>query len=158
VGNTLAGCAHYEPGGKGIFAGLPWFNNYWGRDTFIALPGATLVTGRFDEARSILRSFARTSRPTRQAPIMDGSEFRRPVRHRLQYGGRYPRFAVMAVEYVERSGDTAFAREVYPVVRGRSRDFPVPFRHAGFLTHADAESWMDAAGIGPVESAGQPGK
>ncbi|MGE5351428.1 MAG: amylo-alpha-1,6-glucosidase, partial [Acidobacteriota bacterium] len=32
---------------KGIFAGLPWFNNYWGRDTFISLPGATFVTGNY---------------------------------------------------------------------------------------------------------------
>ena len=31
--------------GDGIYAGLPWFNEYWGRDSFIALPGALLVTG-----------------------------------------------------------------------------------------------------------------
>ena len=40
--------------GDGIYAGLPWFNEYWGRDSFISLPGATLVTGHFDEARAIL--------------------------------------------------------------------------------------------------------
>jgi hypothetical protein len=45
--------------GDGIYAGLPWFNEYWGRDTFIALPGALLVTGRFAEARAVLTSFAR---------------------------------------------------------------------------------------------------
>lgn len=45
-------------GMKGIFAGLPWFNNYWGRDTFISLPGATLTQGNFDEAKEILHSFA----------------------------------------------------------------------------------------------------
>jgi Amylo-alpha-1,6-glucosidase len=44
--------------GDGIYAGLPWFNEYWGRDSFISLPGATLVTGRFEEARAILTSFA----------------------------------------------------------------------------------------------------
>ncbi|MEK7248952.1 MAG: amylo-alpha-1,6-glucosidase, partial [Bacteroidota bacterium] len=43
---------------KGIFAGLPWFSNYWGRDTFISLPGATLVQGRFTEAKQVLMSFA----------------------------------------------------------------------------------------------------
>ncbi|MFT5366511.1 MAG: putative glycogen debranching enzyme [Candidatus Latescibacterota bacterium] len=40
-----------------IIAGYPWFTD-WGRDTMIALPGLTLVTKRFDEARDILAAFA----------------------------------------------------------------------------------------------------
>ena len=40
-----------------ILAGYPWFAD-WGRDTFIALPGLMLATGRFDEARATLRAFA----------------------------------------------------------------------------------------------------
>jgi len=43
---------------KTVIAGYHWFSD-WGRDTMIALPGLTLVTGRFDTAREILRSFAR---------------------------------------------------------------------------------------------------
>lgn len=39
--------------GKTIVAGYPWFTD-WGRDTFIALRGLCLATGRFDDARSIL--------------------------------------------------------------------------------------------------------
>jgi predicted glycogen debranching enzyme len=38
---------------KTIIAGYHWFTD-WGRDTMIALPGLTLVTGRFDAAKSIL--------------------------------------------------------------------------------------------------------
>ena len=41
-----------------IIAGYHWFSD-WGRDTMIALPGLTLVTGRFDVARSLLAEFAR---------------------------------------------------------------------------------------------------
>jgi predicted glycogen debranching enzyme len=41
-----------------VIAGYPWFGD-WGRDTMISLPGLTLVTGRFEEARNILRAFAR---------------------------------------------------------------------------------------------------
>lgn len=41
-----------------IVAGYPWFND-WGRDTMIGLEGLTLVTGRWAEARDILRTFAR---------------------------------------------------------------------------------------------------
>jgi predicted glycogen debranching enzyme len=40
-----------------VIAGYPWFGD-WGRDTMISLPGLTLVTGRFHEARNILRAFA----------------------------------------------------------------------------------------------------
>ena len=43
---------------KTVIAGYHWFSD-WGRDTMIALPGLTLVTGRFDVARSILLEFAR---------------------------------------------------------------------------------------------------
>jgi predicted glycogen debranching enzyme len=42
-----------------VIAGYPWFSD-WGRDTMISLPGLTLVTGRFEEARNILRAFARS--------------------------------------------------------------------------------------------------
>jgi predicted glycogen debranching enzyme len=43
---------------KTIIAGYHWFGD-WGRDTMIALPGLTLVTGRFNVARSLLLEFAR---------------------------------------------------------------------------------------------------
>lgn len=45
-------------GGKTILAGLPWFTD-WGRDTMISLTGLTLETKRFDDAASILETFAR---------------------------------------------------------------------------------------------------
>ena len=42
---------------KTVIAGYHWFSD-WGRDTMIALPGLTLVTGRAEIARSILSEFA----------------------------------------------------------------------------------------------------
>jgi len=41
-----------------VIAGYHWFTD-WGRDTMISLEGLTLCTGRYHEARSILRTFAR---------------------------------------------------------------------------------------------------
>ncbi|HEX7666001.1 MAG TPA: amylo-alpha-1,6-glucosidase, partial [Polyangiaceae bacterium] len=41
-----------------VIAGYPWFTD-WGRDTMISLEGLTITTGRFTEARYILRTFAR---------------------------------------------------------------------------------------------------
>jgi glycogen debranching enzyme len=44
--------------GRSVIAGYPWFGD-WGRDTMIALPGLTLATGRYDDARQTLETFAR---------------------------------------------------------------------------------------------------
>ena len=44
-------------GGKTILAGYPWFTD-WGRDTLIALTGLTISTKRFEDAKSILKTFA----------------------------------------------------------------------------------------------------
>jgi predicted glycogen debranching enzyme len=47
-----------QPGqGSSIIAGYPWFAD-WGRDAMISLRGLLLCTGRFDEARSVLQTFA----------------------------------------------------------------------------------------------------
>jgi predicted glycogen debranching enzyme len=45
--------------GRTIVAGYPWFTD-WGRDTFIALRGLCLATGRLDDARQILLEWAGT--------------------------------------------------------------------------------------------------
>jgi predicted glycogen debranching enzyme len=43
--------------GSTIIAGYPWFGD-WGRDTFIALRGLCLATGRIEDARSVLVEWA----------------------------------------------------------------------------------------------------
>lgn len=48
-------------GSKTIIAGYPWFAD-WGRDSLIALPGLTLVTGRYRDAEEILVNYARQCR------------------------------------------------------------------------------------------------
>jgi len=42
---------------KTIIAGYHWFSD-WGRDTMISLPGLCLTTGRYDDAKKILKAFA----------------------------------------------------------------------------------------------------
>jgi len=45
--------------GKTVIAGYPWFTD-WGRDTFIALRGLCIATGRLAEARDILIAWSST--------------------------------------------------------------------------------------------------
>ncbi len=133
---------------KGIFAGLPWFNNYWGRDTFISLPGATLVQGRFTEAKHILKSF--TAYQQTDSTSTDYGRIPNIVtttEKAYNTADGTPRFVMMAKEYVERSGDTTFVSEMYPTIR-RSIEGTLRYHcdSLGFLTHGDAETWMDAVG------------
>ncbi|HEX5575598.1 MAG TPA: amylo-alpha-1,6-glucosidase [Gemmatimonadales bacterium] len=64
--------------GKTIVAGYPWFTD-WGRDTFIAMRGLCLATGRLNEARSILLQWAglvsRGMLPNRFVDQGDAPEF-----------------------------------------------------------------------------------
>ncbi len=65
-------------GGQSVVAGYPWFTD-WGRDTFIALRGLTLATGRFDEARDILMEWSHAVSdgmlPNRFQDAADAPEF-----------------------------------------------------------------------------------
>jgi glycogen debranching enzyme len=56
-----AGGAYLVRRGEGgtVIAGYPWFTD-WGRDTFIALRGLCLATGRLEEAAAILVAWSRT--------------------------------------------------------------------------------------------------
>lgn len=46
-----------QANGKTVIAGYHWFGD-WGRDTMISLPGLTLCTGRHEEAKPVLETFA----------------------------------------------------------------------------------------------------
>ncbi len=58
VDATSAQPLQFAPERKTIIAGYPWFTD-WGRDSMISLPGLLLHTGRYGEARGLLKAFAR---------------------------------------------------------------------------------------------------
>jgi predicted glycogen debranching enzyme len=84
-----------------IIAGYHWFAD-WGRDTMIALPGITLMTGRPDIAQNILEAFAQSADqgmlPNRFPDAGESPEYNtvdatlwlfEAVRSYLQYTGDY---------------------------------------------------------------------
>ena len=132
--------------GQGIYAGLPWFNDYWGRDMFISLPGACLVTGQLEVARDILRSFARYQNTDPGSPDFGRVPNRlRPDDIIYNTTDGTPLFVRTLRQYVQYSGDTGLVRELYPAVR-RSIEGPLQYRvdARSYLTHDDADTWMDA--------------
>ncbi|WP_151734073.1 amylo-alpha-1,6-glucosidase [Paenibacillus tengchongensis] len=132
--------------GDGIYAGLPWFNEYWGRDQFISMPGAVLVSGRFATARSILLSFAEyqntdeSSRFFGRVPNILAPE---NIDYHTTDGT--PRFVIQLQDYVKYSGDTGIIEQLYPAVKN-SIEGSVRYwmDDNGYLTHDDNETWMDA--------------
>ena len=132
--------------GEGIYAGLPWFPEYWGRDQFISLPGATLVNGRFEVAQNILRAFARFQDRDPESPFY-GRLPNIVKADALDYHTTdgTPRFVIALRDYVDYSGDLALARELYPVVHASVEGSIKRFTDSdGYLLHADNETWMDA--------------
>ena len=132
-----------------VAAGYPWLGER-GRDAMIALPGLCLVTGRFEDARKILRAAART---------LDGGM----LPDRLPERGEQPAFdsvdaslwfCVTSWKYLQATGDEDLAREVLlPAARRIVQAYQKGTRHGirmdgdGLLLASDPEvalTWMDA--------------
>ena len=134
-----------EQQGNGIYAGLPWFNEYWGRDMFISMPGACLVTGQFEVAKQILKDFVKLQDTDPESETYG----RIPNRANLE-GILYnttdgtPRLVIQALELAEYSGDTEFLEEIYPAIKMSINASIANYTDKkGYLTHADADTWMD---------------
>ena len=133
--------------GPGIYAGFYWFTTYWGRDTFIVLPGAMAAGLPPATAREILAGFA-AWQDTTGGP-RDGRLPNFVTVDQVQYASADATwwFARALERYWRRTGDDTFARAMAPVV-WRACDGALA--HAvdglGLLTHGDGETWMDAGG------------
>ena len=135
-----------QHGGWGIYAGFPWFTDFWGRDMFISMPGTILCTGQFDVAKNILESFAK------YMDVDPKSETYGRVPNRLNLEGILynttdgtPRFVMQVYDYLCYTGDKAFVKAIYNKVKiATDAPFAKYVDDNGFLTHADADTWMDA--------------
>ncbi|WP_426113049.1 amylo-alpha-1,6-glucosidase [Massilia sp. PWRC2] len=132
--------------GAGIWAGLPWFRDNWGRDTFIALPGTLLVSGQFDQARAVLANFARYQQRQRgpdYGRIANRVAASAPLIFNTVDGT--PWMLREALETIAYTGDKALARQMYqlalPYFEGAiASDMDAD----GLLRHDSADTWMDA--------------
>jgi glycogen debranching enzyme len=132
-----------------ILAGYPWFAD-WGRDAFISLPGLLLLTGRLEEARSVLTTFA--------AFVDDGMI---PNRFDDNSGTTYFNsvdsslwFINAAFQYFQACGDLKiFMQELMPTIRWildsyhRGTRYDIHADDDGLVTAGNDQTqltWMDA--------------
>jgi predicted glycogen debranching enzyme len=134
---------------KTVIAGYHWFSD-WGRDTMIALPGLTLPTGKYEVARSILRTFAKH--------VDQGM-----LPNRFPDAGEKPEYNTVdatlwffeaARAYLAYTGDLNFMREeLYPVFsdiiswHARGTRYGIKVDASGLLSSGEPGvqlTWMDA--------------
>ena len=132
-----------------ILAGFPWFAD-WGRDAFVALPGLLLSTGRFDEAKSVLTTFAQAADdgliPNRFDDYSDTAYFN-SIDASLW-------FINAAFQYLYVTGDSeTFAQQLVPTIRwiidsfSNGTQFGIHSDVDGLITGGNEDTqltWMDA--------------
>lgn len=134
-----------------VLAGLPWFTD-WGRDTMIALTGLTLATGRYQDARDILTTFARYVHHG-MVPNMFPDEGTAPLYNTADASMWYFYAVGKYLDYTGTPEDYAFVQEtIYPklkeiiVAYEHGTDFSIYMEEDG-LIHAgsglDQVTWMD---------------
>ena len=136
--------------GQTVIAGYPWFND-WGRDTMISLPGLCLATGRFEEAATILRSFARFVRDGLLPNNFPDHAGDVPEYHTIDASLWYP-LAIRA--HAAATGSRELVDELLPTLRSildahvAGTRFGIGMDPADGLLHGGAEgyqlTWMDA--------------
>lgn len=138
-------------GYKTVLAGLPWFTD-WGRDTMIALQGLTLVTKRFEDAKGILKTFAKYVKKG-LVPNMFPDEGLDPLYNTVDASLWYFYSVDQYLNYTGTPDDYAFIQnEIYPKLKEiieyyqKGTDFSIHMEEDG-LIHAggglDQVTWMD---------------
>ena len=110
------GCDHFvvdrqSTQSKTVIAGYPWFTD-WGRDTMIALPGLTLSTERFEDAKDIIKTFIKYEKDG-LIPNMFPDDNVEPMYNTID-GTLWLFIAVY--EYINQTKDYDFFKEIYPTL------------------------------------------
>jgi len=141
---------------KSVIAGYHWFED-WGRDSLISLPGLTLITGRFDDAKQILLTFKRYCQKGVIPNRFPDSAGEQPVYNTVDATLWY--FDAV-LQYLKYTGDFRFIHEelcttLESIIKYHVKGtvFNIHVDEDGLLSHGPQLTWMDAAfGGKPVTS------
>ena len=133
--------------GLTILAGFPFFED-WGRDTMIALPGICISTGRFESAKSILRTFAFYEKDGLMPNLFPEGE-NEPLYNTVDAALLFINCVWL---YYEKTQDIKFVEEMYPVMQRiisgyeRGTNFNIHMEEDGLISAGaglDQVTWMD---------------
>ena len=129
---------------KSIIAGYHWFSD-WGRDAMIALPGITLVTRRFSDAREILTTFSQYCKNGLIPNVFIDRESQavyNTVDASLWFIDR-------VFQYLKYTNDQEFLVSIWPTLQSiiefhqRGTDYNIHMDHDYLISHEDGLTWMD---------------
>ncbi len=131
---SLQGLISKSDAGTGIFAGYPWFLEYWGRDIFWSLLGL-IDMGRFKVAREIFQTIAKFQDKRMPCIVhLDGKK---------EYHGVDidPLFLITLLDYEKKSGDLTLRKEL-------KKNIAVSLKNLVLMdyivAHESNETWMDS--------------
>ena len=133
--------------GKTLMAGYPFFAD-WGRDTMISMVGCCISTKRFEEAKSIFRTFMLYSK-NGLMPNMFPEGGNDPLYNTVDASLL---FIGAVYEYYQESGDLDFVKEAYPVMEDiikwykQGTDYHIKMDTDGLImagSGLEQVTWMD---------------
>lgn len=138
--------------GKTILAGYPWFLD-WGRDAMIAINGITLSTGRLDDAKDIIKSFALYEKDG-LIPNMFPGEGQEPLYNTVDASLWFINAVYSYLLYANNEEAINFVKyEVYGTIKNiinaykEGTEFSIKMDKEDFLVNAgyglDQVTWMD---------------
>lgn len=126
--------------GKSIIAGYHWFDD-WGRDAMISLPGLLLVTGRFEDAKAVLRTFGEAMREGVLPNDLGAGSFNTADASLW--------FIQAVFSYFEHTRDLGLIRKLWPKIKQVIEHYSGAGHFIGFgsdslIISGPALTWMDA--------------
>ena len=133
---------------KSVIAGYHWFND-WGRDSLISLPGLTLTTGKFEDAKQILLTFVHYCREGLVPNSFSDSAQDTPAYNTVDATLWYLN---AVLQYWKYTNDFQFIQEkLWRILESiidyhvQGTLFDIRVDEDGLLTHGSQLTWMDAA-------------
>ena len=129
---------------KSIIAGYHWFGD-WGRDALISLPGLTLVTKRFDDAKEILyglSSYCEKGLIPNAFMERDSEAVYNTVDASLWFIDR-------VFQYLKYTNDQQFLKQMWGTLESiiysykRGTDFDIHMDNDFLISHGPGLTWMD---------------
>ncbi|HOV14583.1 MAG TPA: amylo-alpha-1,6-glucosidase [Spirochaetota bacterium] len=131
----------------GLWAGLQWFDNSWGRDTFISLPGVSLVSGRYEEAKHIIENFTRYQCNNKKSDCFGKIPNVIFSENRIIFNtaDATPLLIREIYEYFLYTGDYNFILNMWHTIKlVIDTQYLAKKDENYFVTHKDSDDWMDA--------------
>lgn len=129
---------------KTIIAGYHWFGE-WGRDSLISIPGLTLVTKRYDDAKKILLNFSKHCKNGLIPNLFserDSKASYNTVDASLWFIDR-------VYQYMKYTNDKAFLEEIWDTLKSiidcyiKGTDFGISIDEDYLISHEPGLTWMD---------------